>query len=313
MKNALVLIDHGSHRPESGNVLLRAVEKIRSTGAWFFVAGAHMDIEQPSLRMAIETCLAQQPDRIVIVPFMLAPGRHSAEDIPRLAREAAPDLLEGRIIVAAPIGRHDGVVQAVIDSANEAIGIRPSHKGLLLSAEESTLMLIDLQQNLMPHIANREPILHACRYLARAARELAIPILISEQYPKGLGPTDPALMSELPETVKPIDKICFGSLGAPAISSALPPGRSQLLICGVEAHICVLQTAMQALERGLDVYLAIDAAGSRKASDFETALLRMESSGVHLLTAEMAVYEWLREAGTPAFKALLPMLKQGLT
>jgi len=118
MKNALVIIDHGSHRPESGNVLLRAVEKIRSTGAWFFVAGAHMDIEQPSLRMAIETCLAQQPDRIVIVPFMLAPGRHSAEDIPRLAREAAPDLLEGRIIVAAPIGRHDGVVQAVIDSAN---------------------------------------------------------------------------------------------------------------------------------------------------------------------------------------------------
>ncbi len=310
-KTALLIVDHGSSRPEAGSALLRVVEEIRALGRYDFVVGAHMDLEEPSIPAALDICFSQNADRVVIVPFMLAPGRHSSEDIPTIARMAFPDIYEERIIVAQPLENHPGVVDAVLERAELAIGKERQLDSFLISAQHAALLVIDLQTNLLPHIQNHQEIVAATRFLIRAARELEVPVHITEQYRKGLGPTDPRILEVMPESSAPMEKFCFGAFGSEEIAGKMQAGRPQLIFCGVEAHICVLQSALQAIGRGYDVFVVTDAIGSRRASDCEAALRRMEQSGVGLVSAEMAVYELLKEAGTPAFKSLLQMLKEG--
>ncbi|GEM_PF-97766 len=311
-KTALILIDHGSRRAESNDLLLGLVHSLREANRFDLVVGAHMDIEQPSLKSAIETCRSQGAERIVVVPFMLSPGRHSTEDIPEQARQGWPEGWGTQVVVAEPLGQHPLMMRAIFDRADEALGMQ---KGMImgerLAHATSTLLVIDLQKKLLPHIEGAENIISASSYLIRAARELSIPILLTEQYPEGLGATDEKIAEALGADVQPISKTSFSCLDAPELSTQLDRERPQLILCGVEAHVCVLQTALQALEEGFSPFVVVDAIGSRKAGDYQAALHRMGQMGVSLVSAEMAVYELLREAGTAQFKALLPMLKDG--
>ncbi len=145
--------------------------------------------------------------------------------------------------------------------------------------------------------------------LIRFARILGLPVLWTEQYPAGLGPTIPELAGEL-TGFQPIEKLAFGCMAEPSFVAALQEtGRTSLLITGVETHICVLQTALGAVERGFEVWVVADAVGARKTQQHDAALNRIVDSACQLVTAEMAIFEILERAGTPEFKQCLPLLK----
>jgi nicotinamidase-related amidase len=180
----------------------------------------------------------------------------------------------------------------------------------MLAIDNAVLMVIDFQTGLLPKIQNADGLLPRAIKLIRVVRELGIPILWTEQYPKGLGPTDERVANEL-SGLRPIDKVSFGCFGAPAFEEALRGlGRRQLLVTGVEAHVCVMQTVLSALAQGFETFVVQDATGSRSALDCECGLARMRDHGATLVTSEMAIFEMLRAAGTPEFKKVLPLIKQ---
>jgi nicotinamidase-related amidase len=146
---------------------------------------------------------------------------------------------------------------------------------------------------------------------------LGVPVVWTEQYPKGLGvtaaPIAAAIGEAYGEAARPMEKIAFGCLGDAAIAQAVDrfkgAGRDQLLLCGIETHVCILQTALAALDRGWQVFLAEDASGSRRAADRAIAHKRLIHAGVIPVSVEMAIMEALGRAGGEAFKAILPLLK----
>lgn len=179
----------------------------------------------------------------------------------------------------------------------------------MIERDRAALIVIDFQDKLLTKIRHNDTILPKAVNLVRFARSLELPVLWTEQYKKGLGPTNPELESEL-EGIPGIEKMSFGCLGEPQFAAALAAtGRKQLLITGIEAHICVMQTALSARQAGYEVFVATDAVGSCNDSDREAGLARMERAGVELVTTQMAMFEILREAGTPEFKKVLPLLK----
>lgn len=179
----------------------------------------------------------------------------------------------------------------------------------MIERKNVTLLVIDYQEKLLPKIHNADAVVAQAVRLIRFARELDIPILLTEQYPKGLGRTVDAIAKEL-DGIAPIEKTSFGCLGDDGFLAALDAtGRNQLLLTGVEAHICVMQTALMAVRRGYEVFIPRDAVGSRLSSEYEAGLERLDRSGAVLVTTEMALFETLREAGTPEFKQVLPLLK----
>lgn len=180
----------------------------------------------------------------------------------------------------------------------------------MLAIDKAILVVIDFQTGLLPKIQDAESLLPPAIKLIRVVRELGIPVLWTEQYPKGLGPTDERVANEL-AGVRAIDKISFGCFGAPAFEEALRAlQRRQLLVMGIETHVCVMQTVLCALAQGYETFVVQDATGSRHALDHECGLARMRESGATLVTSEMAIFEMLRAAGTPAFKKVLPLIKQ---
>ncbi len=179
----------------------------------------------------------------------------------------------------------------------------------LLKRNSAALLVIDLQERLLADIPGADSVVDRASLLMRAAAELDIPVLTTEQYPQGLGPTR-APLSDLASGT-PHEKVSFGCFGDgefPVILAA--SGRRQLVLSGAETHICVLQTAVGALEAGYEVFVVTDAVASRRAVQHQAGLDRMAREGVQLITAEMAVFEWLGRAGTPAFKRLLPLIKE---
>lgn len=180
----------------------------------------------------------------------------------------------------------------------------------MLDREAVVLAVIDFQERLLPKILNAEAITEQAVKLIRFTRQIDLPILWTEQYPKGLGPTVEPIARELPG-LRPLEKVSFGCLGDRGFLEALRgTSRQQLLITGIEAHVCILQTALGAREQGYEVFVVRDATGSRADTDYQAALARMVESGVQLVTAEMAIFEILRVAGTPEFKKTLPLVKQ---
>ena len=178
----------------------------------------------------------------------------------------------------------------------------------LLSRCRSRLLVIDLQERLMPHISDQTQVIESARLLIEAARILDVPVELSEQSPLKLGKTVATLGTELPAAV---EKVRFSA--AEALSgggSERTDGRYQVLLVGVEAHVCVLQTALDLLSSGCQVFIAVDAVGSRFPVDREFALRRMEAAGVVLTTAEAAVFEWCETAAADQFKALSQLVKQ---
>jgi len=180
-----------------------------------------------------------------------------------------------------------------------------------LQAENCTLVVIDIQQKLLPPIFNKEQLVRNTSLLVRLARILDIPVLVTTQYARGLGETVPEILSLVGDT-KPIDKLEFSCFGKDSFCSAVksvPGNRNTMLLCGMETHICVMQTALGALEQGYLVHVASDAVGSRAEWNWKIGLERMRDAGCVISSTEMMMYELLRKSGTEAFKELLQHLK----
>ena len=181
----------------------------------------------------------------------------------------------------------------------------------LLDAEQCALVVVDVQEKLLAPIFQKDQLVRNTKLLIRAARILKIPALVSTQYAKGLGGTVKEIASLLPET-EPIDKqlfSCFGSDAFCNLLKRLPGNRNTLLLCGMETHICVMQTALAALGEGYLVHVASDAVSSRAEWNWKVGLDRMRAAGVVISSTEMMIYELVRSSGSVAFKELLPHLK----
>lgn len=175
---------------------------------------------------------------------------------------------------------------------------------MLLQKSKSCLLLVDVQEKLIPHVMKADALVARCQWLMRLATELDVPILISEQYTKGLGRTV-APLRELASQEAEIDKVYFSCYRDQNFVTAWRNiNRKQAVIAGIETHVCVLQTALDLKAEGFDVFVVIDAVSSRFELDHQFALERMKQAGIRLVTAEMVFFEWVELAGTPVFKAL---------
>ena len=180
-----------------------------------------------------------------------------------------------------------------------------------LEASRCALAVVDIQEKLLPPIHERERLVRNARLLIRLAKILELPVLATTQYAKGLGD----IVGEIAELLPPgprMDKLafsCFGSDEFCAAMKALPRKRNTVLLCGMETHICVMQTGLAALNRGYLVHVASDAVGSRTEWNWKVGLERLRDAGAVISSTEMMMYELLRGSGTAAFKELLPHLK----
>lgn len=170
-----------------------------------------------------------------------------------------------------------------------------------LARESSLLCVIDVQERLVPAVMDGAAVVERCRRLAEGARLLGVPTILTEQYPKGLGVTVPELASVLPP---PLEKLSFSCRGAAGFAAAVPDGVGQMVLCGLETHVCVAQTALDLLAEGYGVFLATDAISSRHPHDRDTALRRLERAGVVPTTTEAVLFEWCRSAADPQFQAI---------
>jgi nicotinamidase-related amidase len=180
-----------------------------------------------------------------------------------------------------------------------------------IEAEQCALIVVDMQEKLLPPIWEKERLVRNVQLLIRLAGILKIPAMVTTQYAKGLGSTVPDIASLLPDTPS-IDKLmfsCFGSDVFCSLLKRLQGQRTTVLLCGMETHICVMQTALGALRDGYLVHVASDAVSSRTELNWRIGLDRMRAAGAILSSAEMMIYELLRSSGAPAFRELLPYLK----
>jgi nicotinamidase-related amidase len=178
-----------------------------------------------------------------------------------------------------------------------------------LDREEALLLVIDIQDRLAVAMSERAKVVTNTGHLIAAARLLDVPVVHTEQYPKGLGPTVPELRAAL-EPAAPIEKLTFDCCGEPSFAPALEAaGRSTVIVCGMEAHICVLQTVLGLLARGLVVHVAADAVCSRDAENYRAALELMRDAGAVVTCTETALFQLLGRAGTPEFKAIQSRIK----
>jgi nicotinamidase-related amidase len=179
----------------------------------------------------------------------------------------------------------------------------------MLIRDDALLLVVDVQERLLPHIHEHEEMLKNTSVLVRGAQVLGLPVTVTEQYRKGLGPTAP-LLSGLFEPFEPLEKSAFSCLGDAGIEKALAAsGRRQVLLCGIEAHVCVYQTARDLIAAGYTVHLAADCVSSRSPRNRRIAVRRMETMGARLTTAEMALFEMLVVSGTDEFKAISKIVK----
>jgi len=172
---------------------------------------------------------------------------------------------------------------------------------MLMHADRSTLLLVDLQERLYPAIHDAAAVLEASLWLTRLAQRLGVPIICSEQYPKGLGPTMPALRGLLPDECV-VEKMHFSAVAEGALFRADGGDRAQFVVAGTEAHVCVQQTVLDLIAAGRRVFVVADAVGSRRCADKALALERMRAHGVDIVSREMVAFEWLGQAGTDVFR-----------
>jgi nicotinamidase-related amidase len=171
----------------------------------------------------------------------------------------------------------------------------------LLNRERTALVVIDVQEGFRPY-ATFEAVAQSCAKLLAGARILGLPAIVSEQYPKGLGRSAPELGIEQEPTV---EKTVFSAARADGFSLK---GRDQAIVCGIETHVCVSQTAHDLLARGVEVHIPADAVGSRNAIDYERGLERLQRAGAVVTTVESALFELLERAGTPEFKPIQKLI-----
>ena len=179
----------------------------------------------------------------------------------------------------------------------------------LLTAENTVLLLIDFQEKLFPVMHDKEKLLRNVVKLVKGIKVLEIPIILTEQYPRGLGPTIPEIKELIPE-IKPIEKVCFSCCDEASFGEALGALKlMQVLIAGIEAHICVYQTAMALSREGYEVQVVGDGVSSRDPENKLVSLFKMGAAGVSPTTTEMALFELLKVASGDKFKQISNIVK----
>lgn len=183
---------------------------------------------------------------------------------------------------------------------------------MLLDRSRSQLLVVDVQDRLLPAMHDAENTVENCAVLMQAAQRLGIPVTISEQYTKGLGPTV-ARLGNVKGDAPVMEKMHFSCAADTGIGTRIrrmaSDGRSQLVICGIEAHVCVLQSALEFAGGGLSVFVAADAVTSRRSESVAAAKVRLSTASISAVTTEMAIFEWLHIAGTPEFKELSKLIR----
>ena len=184
---------------------------------------------------------------------------------------------------------------------------------MLLARDKSQLLIVDVQAKLVDAISGNDRIVDRCVRLVRAARMLDVPITLSEQYPQGLGPTVDPIRDAFANSGLVLDKVEFSCLKSEPLRERLHElrrqGRSQVVIGGIEAHVCVLQTAIDLEAQGFEAFVAADAIGSRSKDSRKLAVTRLLKAGADVVDTEMVLFEWLERAGTREFKELHALIK----
>jgi len=179
----------------------------------------------------------------------------------------------------------------------------------LLKPEKTALLIIDIQERILPVINNHQTVVDNALKLIKGFKVLNLPIYFTEQYPKGLGHTLKSITAELGD-LQPFDKMSFSCSGAGNLfKEFVSKNLSQIVVCGIESHVCVQQTVLDLIENGIQVNLAADAVSSRKDIDYKTALDRMRNHGTEVTTTESILFELLNVCGTPEFKAVSKIVK----
>jgi nicotinamidase-related amidase len=174
---------------------------------------------------------------------------------------------------------------------------------VLIDAERSMLLVIDLQAKLLPALVDRDALVANVVWLMQIAQKIGVPVAATEQYAKGLGPLVPKVRKLLaPEAIGA--KNHFSAVAAECLATLPGHDRAQVVVVGAEAHVCVLQTSLDLLEDGKEVYVVADALGVRNPADRQVALTRMRDEGIRVVTREMVAFEWLAVAATPLFREI---------
>jgi nicotinamidase-related amidase len=174
-----------------------------------------------------------------------------------------------------------------------------------LDPERTTLIVVDVQEGFRKAVPDFDRVARATATLIEGAEAIGIPIVVTEQYPKGLGATAPEIAEHLPEGTEPLEKVCFSAADAAGFDLG---GRDQALVCGIETHVCVNQTALDLLGSGVEVHVPEDAVGSRTEQNKRVGLQKMERAGALMSTVEMALFELLGRAGTEEFKRVQKLI-----
>lgn len=177
---------------------------------------------------------------------------------------------------------------------------------MLLQAQDSVVLIVDMQGRLMPAIHNHESVTNSAHTLAQCARLLDVPVLATEHHSRMLGVTVEPLRATVQATFQ---KMHFSAVREPGFAAWLPADRKTVLVAGCEAHICVLQTVQGLLELGCQAVLVADAAGSRRPAGHHAALRRLRAAGAQIVTAEMAIFEWMETCEHPRFRDVLRLVK----
>ncbi len=179
----------------------------------------------------------------------------------------------------------------------------------MLEIQNACLVVVDVQGKLAQIMVDKESLFKNVRILIQAAQILDIPILWCQQVPEALGPTVPEI-AELLAGEEPIDKACFSCCGEERFTAELNAlGREQVLLCGIEAHVCIYQTAMDLMEGGLDITIVADAVSSRTEQNRETALDRLSAEGANISSTEMVLFELIKTARHPQFRQIARLVK----
>jgi len=175
--------------------------------------------------------------------------------------------------------------------------------------EDTAAVVVDIQERLLPHIHQWEQTLQNCLKLIDGLQVLSVPLLVTQQYTKGLGPTDPSIISRIPG-FSHIEKNTFSCCGEPAFTEKLSSfGKKNIILCGIETHVCVLQTCIDLLEEGYMPVVVEDCVSSRKPNDKAIAIGRMRQEGARVTTLESILFELTRSAGTDTFKSISKLVK----
>nr|WP_067297677.1 hydrolase [Marinobacterium profundum] len=173
---------------------------------------------------------------------------------------------------------------------------------MLIHPDKSLLLVIDVQDKLLPAVEAPQQLLDNCRWLLEIATQLKVPVLGTEQYPQGIGHTHPRLGELIPVDAM-LEKIHFSCMSEPSCDAAISAStREQVVLIGIEAHVCVLQSAIELRLQGRDVFVVADCIASRNPQDKALAIERMRQLGIHIVSREMVAFEWMRKAGTETFR-----------